>query len=340
MPLAIQFPSWIRPEVLPFLPGFPLRWYGLMYLVAFGITYLLFKRQVAERKLGYSDDDISGFFLAAILGLILGARLFGTLIYDTSGVYWQKPWLIFWPFGDGGRFIGFRGMSYHGGFVGLVVGTWLYTRIRKLDFLEWADMIAVSVPLGYTFGRLGNFINGELWGKVSAAPWAIIFPDAPYFPASQPWVREIAEKAGLVLDRALVNLPRHPSQLYEALFEGVVLWLVLWFVVRKRSPFKGFAVGAYVMGYGLARFFIEYLREPDADLGYIIKLGDPDASIHLFTTPWNFSMGQLLSFLMIVGAALFIRYRGAASRRQASLLANAEAERERAKRAVKKLKKR
>lgn len=337
---AVQFPSWIRPEILPFLPQFPLRWYGLMYLVAFGVTYLLFKRQVRTRRLGYSDDDISGFFLAGIVGLILGARLFGTLLYDTSGLYWSKPWLIFWPFGEGGKFTGFMGMSFHGGMVGLIVGILIYSKRLRLDFLEWADMVAVSVPLGYTFGRLGNFINGELWGKVSSAPWAMVFPRAKRFPTSLPWVREVAEKAGLALDGAMVNLPRHPSQLYEALFEGVVLWLVLWFIVRPRKPFKGFAVGAYLVGYGLVRFVIEYFREPDADLGYIVKLGDPDASIHLFTTPLNFSMGQLLCSMMIVGGLAFIAIVGRRAKRESSLLAAAEAERARLDSAKKKLRKR
>ncbi|TFG83499.1 MAG: prolipoprotein diacylglyceryl transferase [Spirochaetales bacterium] len=336
---AIQFPSWLKPEILPFLPNFPLRWYGLMYLVAFGITYLLFRRQVRVRKLGYSDDDVSGFFLAAILGLILGARLFGTLLYDTSGLYWSKPWLIFWPFAETGQFTGFRGMSFHGGFLGVVVGTVIYARRKKIDYLQWADMMAISAPLGYTFGRLGNFINGELWGKVSVAPWAMYFPDATRFPANEPWVRDVADKVGLVVNQAMVNLPRHPSQLYEALFEGVFLWLILWFVVRPRSPFKGFGTGAYIVGYGAIRFIIEYFREPDADLGYIIKLGDPNASFHIYSTPLNFSMGQLLCFLMIVGGSLFIWYRSSASRREASLLAVASQERARLENAKKKLKK-
>jgi len=337
---AVRFPSWIHPEILPFLPQFPLRWYGLMYLVAFGITYLLFKFQVRKRGLGYSDDDVSGFFLSGIVGLIIGARLFGTLLYDTSGIYWTKPWLIFWPFGEGGKFTGFMGMSFHGGFVGLIAGLLIYCRKARLDFLEWADMIAVSVPLGYTFGRLGNFINAELWGKVSAAPWAMVFPGAKRFPTSLPWVQEIAREAGIALDGALVNLPRHPSQLYEALFEGVFLWLVLWFAVRPRRPFKGFSVGAYIVGYGLVRFVIEYFREPDADLGYIIKLGDPTASIHLFTTPLNFSMGQLLCFLMVAGGLAFIGIRSRLSKREASLLHAAEAERAKIQSAKKKLKKR
>lgn len=337
---AVQFPTWIHPEILPFLPGFPLRWYGLMYLVAFGIAYLLFKYQQKARKLDYSDDDVSGFFLAGIVGLILGARLFGTLLYDPTGLYWSKPWLIFWPFGEGGRFTGFMGMSFHGGLVGAIVGFVIYGRIHKLDILQWGDMLVAGIPLGYTFGRLGNFINGELWGKVSAAPWAMIFPNAKRFPTGAAWVREIAEKAGLAIQGATINLPRHPSQLYEALFEGVVLWLFMWFIVRKRSPFKGFAIGAYMAGYGLVRFFIEYFREPDADIGYVIKLGDPDASIHLLSTPLNFSMGQILCFLMIAGGLGFIAILAANENRRKSLMASAEAERERLRKAKRKLAKR
>ncbi|MBU0935523.1 MAG: prolipoprotein diacylglyceryl transferase [Spirochaetes bacterium] len=306
---AVQFPSWLKPEVLPFWPQFPLRWYGVMYLVAFAVAWLLFRRQVKERKLGYSEDDISNFFLVGILGLILGARLFGTLIYDTTGIYWRKPWLIFWPFSTDGQFTGFMGMSFHGGVVGGLGAMLIYGRIKKIEILRWLDMVAVAIPFGYTFGRLGNFINGELWGKVSSAPWAMVFPHAPRLPTNLDWVRQIAMESSLAISGSSINLARHPSQLYEALFEGIVLGLFMWLVIRKRHAFKGLATGCFVAGYGFVRFFIEYFREPDADLGYIIKLGDPDASIHLFTTPWNFSMGQLLCFLMIAGGLGFILLR-------------------------------
>ena len=321
--LVTQFPTWISPEIIP---GLPFRWYGLMYLVAFGITYLLFQRQVRREKLGWTEDDVSGFFLAAILGLILGARLFGTFLYEPTGLYWRKPWLVIWPFDETGRFVGFQGMSFHGGLVGVVALTLVYARRHKLDYMEWADRIAVSVPLGYTFGRLGNFINGELWGKVTAGPLGMVFPHAERFSSSEPWVRSVADRAGMVLGTARVNLPRHPSQLYEAFFEGIVLWLVLWFLVRPRRPFKGFAVGAYLIGYGVIRFFIEYLREPDSGLGYIIKLGDPNAPIHTFTTPWNFSMGQILCFLMIAAGAAFLVYRKGASKKEAAAAARPGAE--------------
>jgi phosphatidylglycerol:prolipoprotein diacylglycerol transferase len=167
-------------------------------------------------------------------------------------------------------------------------------------------MIAVSIPLGFTFGRIGNFINGELWGKVSTAPWAMVFPHAEVFSTRLSWVRTIAEKTGCSLDSAMVNLPRHPSQLYEALFEGIVLWAILWFLFRPQRWFKGCAMGSYIIGYGFIRFIIEYFREPDADIGYVIKWGDPFASIHKFSTLFNFSMGQILCFLMMLGGGFFI----------------------------------
>jgi phosphatidylglycerol:prolipoprotein diacylglycerol transferase len=317
-PAVTQFPSWISPEIIP---GLPFRWYGLMYLVAFGITYLLFRWQVRREKLLWSEDEIANFFLVAILGLIVGARLLGTFLYEPTGLYWRKPWLVIWPFDEAGRFTGFQGMSYHGGALGLIVSTLIYARKRKLDYMEWADRIAVSVPLGYTFGRLGNFINGELWGKVTAGRLGMVFPHAERFPASEEWVQAVARKAGMVLDAARVNLPRHPSQLYEAFFEGIVLWLVLWLVVRPRKPYKGFSVGAYIIGYGVIRFVIEYFREPDSGLGYIIKLGDPAAPIHTFTTLWNFSMGQILCFLMIVGGVVFLLCMKKASERAAAAAA-------------------
>ncbi|MCX7023595.1 MAG: prolipoprotein diacylglyceryl transferase [Spirochaetes bacterium] len=302
MPAFLNYPSWLRPEIVP---GLPMRWYGLMYVVAFAVAYFLFRYQAKTRKLGFPDDDVSGFFGAAILGLLVGARIFYVIFYDPSGTFLRMPWLAVLPFDENWKFIGYSGLSFHGGFLGVLAGTIIYAKRRKLDYLQWADMTAVSVPLGYTFGRLGNFWNGELWGKVTASPFGMVFPRADAFRATEPWVRRIMEEIGMVAQSATVNLPRHPSQLYEALFEGLILWLLLWFVVRPRMPWKGFASGAWIAGYGFVRFFIEYFREPDAQLGYVLPLADPDASIHLLTSPWNFSMGQILCLLMIAGGVAF-----------------------------------
>ncbi len=322
-PAYIRFPSWITPEIFPGVEWLPIRWYGLMYVIAFAVAYGLFMLQVRRRKLPLDPDDIAGFFFSAILGLLLGARVFHALVYDPSGYYWTHPWLIFWPF-QGGRLVGLQGMSYHGGAIGALLGVMLYTRKHKLDLLAWGDMLAVAIPLGYTFGRLGNFINGELWGKVTSSPIGMVFPHAARFDTTLPWVREVAEKAGMSLEGlARVNLPRHPSQLYEALFEGIVLWALLWFLARPPRFWKGFQIGAYFAGYGAIRFVIEYFREPDEQLGYILELGGKGASTHLFESPWNFSMGQLLCLLMIAGGGAFMAWSGSRAKREAALAAEA-----------------
>jgi phosphatidylglycerol:prolipoprotein diacylglycerol transferase len=289
-----------------------------MYAVAFAIAWLLFRYESKRRGSPWSLEDAEGFFFWAIIGLIVGARIFGTLVYDPWGYYHERPWLVFWPFDENWHWTGFQGMSYHGGVVGVIVATLIYCRVKRFNWLDWADVLALCIPLGYTFGRLGNFINGELWGKVTSSPIGMIFPtvpDAGRFKADAPWVQDAATKAGLRLASMndLVNLPRHPSQLYEAFFEGIALWLVLWFFVRKRESFRGFATGAYVIGYGAIRFVIEYFREPDEGMGYI--LGDKSAPTYVVTSLFNISMGQILSFLMVVGGALIIVFCSMASKR-------------------------
>jgi phosphatidylglycerol:prolipoprotein diacylglycerol transferase len=320
---ALQFPTWLKPEIIP---GLPLRWYGLMYVIAFGVTWLLFKYEARRRAAPWTAEDSEGWFFWAIVGLLVGARIFGTLVYDPSGYYRSRPWLIFWPFDEGMRFSGFQGMSYHGGFVGVIAATLIYCRAKRLSWLAMADIVAVSTPLGYTFGRLGNFINGELWGKVASSPIGMIFPTVPdsgRFSAKEAWVQEAATKAGIRLSSMndLVNLPRHPSQLYEACFEGIVLWLLLWLLVRKRESFRGFAVGLYAIGYGVARFVIEYFREPDAGMGYI--LGDRSAPTYQVTSVLNVSTGQLFSLAMIIGGGLLLFF--ASRAKDAGLSPNASA---------------
>ncbi|GHT77841.1 prolipoprotein diacylglyceryl transferase [Spirochaetia bacterium] len=303
MLLAVQFPSWLSPVVIP---GLPIRWYGLMYIVAFGIAYLLYRKQVRERNFPMTEDDLSMLFFWGILGLIIGARVFSTLVYETSDIYRLQPWLIFWPFRDG-KFIGLAGMSYHGGVIGCIIGFTIYCIRKKFDVREIADMLCGGIPLGYTFGRLGNFANGELYGRVTTGPMGMIFPNAQRYSAAEAWVRNVAEKTGIAVSSpdAMLNLPRHPSQLYEALFEGVVLWAIIW-LMRNRKPFKGFLAGLYIGGYGLIRFVLEYFREPDADLGYrieFVKNGIPPA---LFSSLLNFTTGQVFNFIMIVTALLWM----------------------------------
>ena len=262
-------PYHLSPNLLE-IGSFQLRYYSLMYLVAFGVTYLLVRRRIGREGYPYRIEQVQDYFVWAIFGLILGARLGYVLFYNFS-YYLGHPLEILLPFEftNGIRFVGISGMSYHGGAIGVIVATALFCRRQGADFWNWADLFAPAIPLGYTFGRIGNFINGELYGRATDVPWGMIFPlDADH-------------------------LVRHPSQLYEALGEGVLLFLLLW-AIRRRSPFDGFLFGLYVIGYGTARFVIEYFREPDAQLGLFLGL---------------FSMGQLLCLLMIAAGGLILAVR-------------------------------
>lgn len=281
-----------------------------MYLFAFATAYYLLQKVRKEGALDTADyraseDDIFSFIFTGIIFLLVGARLFSTLIYDTSGLYKSKPWLIFWPFDSHGKFTGLAGMSYHGGFVGGLLGMIVWCKFKKRPVLKWIDAMVCAIPLGYTFGRLGNFMNGELYGRITTMPWGMVFPAAERFSAKLPWVKEFAQKIGMELPASgLVNLPRHPSQFYEAFFEGIVLWLIIW-NLRKYKKFDGMLAAVYTGGYGFFRFFIEYFREPDADLGYRIAK-DSSAPIYTNTSLLNFSTGQILCFLMMLLSIVFI----------------------------------
>ncbi len=301
----MDFPRWIRPEIII---GLPFRWYGLMYVLAFATTYIVFSAE-AKRRWGIIDKDlVLSFFSWSVLGLLIGARLFGTLVYDPTGYYAAKPWLVFWPFDDSMRFVGFQGMSYHGGVVGLVVALAIFAKRRRIEIVEWADVLALSAPLGYTFGRLGNFINGELYGRATASPLGMLFPEAERLPLSDPRVAAIAQAVGAAPDSAsgMVNLPRFPSQLYEAFFEGLLLWAILRIFMRKKAKTKGIALGAYPIGYGAIRFIIEYFREPDIGMDFPLAWGDPTSPGYLLTTAFNFTTGQLFCAGMVVAGAILI----------------------------------
>lgn len=312
--LYIEYPSWIHPEIFPeswiqklgFLGLF--RWYGLMYIFAFATAFLILKHLRKEGALDEgsykaSEDDLFSFITWGIIFLLIGARIFSTLVYSSDGDinYWKKPWLIFWPFKNG-KFTGLTGMSYHGGFIGGLTGMILWCHFHKKNLWKWIDAMCVAIPAGYTFGRLGNFLNGELYGRITTVPWGMRFPGAERraFESSLEWVQEFARECGLQIGSGNVNLPRHPSQLYEALFEGIVLFLILWFL-RKKKPFDGFIGGMYTIGYGVVRFFIEYFRQPDENMGYL--LGDKSGALYTNTSLLNISTGQILCFLMILAGA-------------------------------------
>ncbi len=264
-----HLPQHISPVIFQ-IGSFKLQYYGLMYLVAFGITYaLVLYRLRHEERFTVTREQVNDLTTAIILGLMIGARL-GYVVFYNLPYFLRHPLEIVLPFefSNGITFTGISGMSYHGGVIGILVAAWLYTRRNGIALRDVADLYVPCIPLGYTFGRIGNFINGELYGRATTAPIGMFFPLAP--------------------DKVL----RHPSQLYEAFFEGIFLFAVMWSIRKVRAP-RGAMLGFYLIGYGLVRFFIEFYREPDAQLGFVVSV---------------LSMGQLLCAGMIAAGVLLVLY--------------------------------
>ena len=241
-------------------------WYSTMYLVAFGVVYLLSSRKIKNKTFTKINlvqlEDLMSWIL---IGLLIGARLGYVLFYNLD-YYLSNPLEILLPFSiQNGvwKFTGIAGMSYHGGLIGVIVAIWLYGRQVNLHLFTLADFLTASIPLGYFFGRIGNFINGELYGRTTESAIGMYFMNAGDYQL------------------------RHPSQLYEAFFEGIVLFLIINYFNRHKQ--LGFNSGLNVFGYGFFRFFIEFFREPDAHLGFIL---------------FSLSMGQLLCIAMMAGGIL------------------------------------
>ena len=249
----IRYPQ-INPVALSLGP-LKIHWYGIMYLIGFGALWWLGSRR-ARTTPGWTPEEIGDLVFYGALGTILGGRLGYILFYDLPD-YLAAPLNIFkiWQ----------GGMSFHGGLLGVIVAMALFGRKTGKGFFQVTDFVAPMVPIGLLAGRIGNFINGELWGRVTDVPWAMVFPDP---------------RAGL--------LPRHPSQLYEALLEGVLLFLILWLYSAKPRPTMAVS-GLFLCGYGLFRFLVEFTRMPDAQLGFI-------------AFGW-LTMGQVLSIPMFLAGA-------------------------------------
>ncbi len=302
MVMFVNYPTWISPYVIN---GLPIRWYAVMYIFAFATAYLIYSRNIRKDVILKDKKELcDDFFLTVVISLLIGARIGSCLFYDDAAYYLTHPYLIFWPFRSG-KFVGLPGMSYHGGVIGSVIGGLIFSKVKKLGFFKMADYIALSVPLAYTWGRLGNFFNGELYGRVSTFSIAMVFPDAERFSTIHQWVRDVADKVGLEYKVGdYVNLPRWPSQLFEAFFEGIVLALILIFIVKKLKDKKnlcdGTILSSYLIGYGLIRFFIEYFRQPDSDIGYVLSFGKNSSNIYLFESFGNISKGQVFCFIMVV----------------------------------------
>lgn len=234
-----------------------IRWYGLMYLIGFAFAMWLANRRAEQPGSGWTKDQVSDLLFAGFLGVVIGGRI-GYVLFYNFDLFLANPLYLFkvWT----------GGMSFHGGLLGVITAMFWYGHKNGRTFFSIADFIAPLVPFGLGMGRLGNFINGELWGRVTDVPWAMIFPTGG-------------------------PLPRHPSQLYEFLLEGVVLFIILNLFIHKPRP-TGAVSGLFLLCYGSFRFFVEFFRQPDAQLG--------------FFDGW-LTMGQILSTPMILlGAAILI----------------------------------
>lgn len=300
----LEFPTWIRPEIIT---GLPFQWYGLFYVIVIVVIYMLFMYQLKQReKLNFSKmkDTSEELFIWLILAGLIGSRIFYALFDAPGDEFFAKPWRVLWPF-EGKRFVGFQGMNYYGGVVGVIIAFSVYTRIRKIDGLMIMDLLLAVFPLGFAIERLGAFINGELFGRVSTMPWAVVFPAAQKFPASESWVKETASKIGMPGGDSLVNLPRHPTQFYEMIFVGIALWLVLWFVVRKARKNDGFVTAIYLIASGALQFVIGYFRVPGGE-DFALRLSAQYNPPYLFRTVLNLSQNQIFSLFMLLGGILLL----------------------------------
>ncbi len=260
-----------------------IHWYGITYLVGFLGCYWAGWLRVRKPASGWSKEQLTDLLFYVALGVVLGGRLGYTLFYayDNQGHWleWQNPLYVFQVW-DGG-------MSFHGGLLGVMLAFWLFARKHRKTFFEVADFSAVLVPIGLAAGRIGNFINGELWGKVSTLPWAMRIPCVNSRFSGGEYCQHVVNG---------YSLPRQPSQLYEFLLEGVVLFTVLWVFSLKPRP--RMAVSAlFALLYGCFRFLVEFVRLPDPQFGYL-------------AFGW-LTMGQILSFpLIILGIVmLYFAYR-------------------------------
>lgn len=254
-----------------------IHWYGLMYLLAFASAWWLGRQRIRAGRLPGTDmNGLSDLLFYGMLGVVLGGRI-GYILFYSFGAFLDNPLMIFkvWE----------GGMSFHGGLLGVMIAALWWTRRQKLHFFDTMDFVAPLIPLGLGFGRIGNFIGAELWGKYTQAGWGVIFPTDPAlreFTAQQLQ----AQYATGALDR----FARHPSQLYQAFLEGVLMFCILWWFSSRPRP--RYAVsGMFALLYGVFRFLVEFVRVPDADLGYL-------------AFDWV-TMGQVLS-LPLVALGLFL----------------------------------
>ena len=264
-------------------------WYGIMYLLGFGVAWWLGTRRVRQGRLpGVGEQAFGDLLFYGMLGVVLGGRLGYVLFYSFDALR-QDPLMLLriWE----------GGMSFHGGLIGVVVAAWWWSRKHGLHLFDTVDFVAPIVPPGLGFGRLGNYIGAELWGKPTGGSWGVVFPNSDLGPYTGAPIEQLR---ALHASGALDAYARHPSQLYQATLEGLVLFIALWWFSRRPRPRYAVA-GLFALLYGVFRFAIEFVRVPDADIGYL-------------AFGW-FTMGQLLSLPLIVLGLFWLWY----SRRQPTL---------------------
>ena len=264
-----HLPEYINP--IAFSIGFfSIRWYSLMFIASVTVVYFLLNLNKRDILLGENQK----LLLYIFIGILIGGRLGYVLFYDPA-YFLQNPLEIFLPLNikacymlQATCYTGFYGMSYHGGLIGAILGGIIFAKKRGINFWKLADWVASAAPAGYFFGRVGNFLNGELYGRATDMPWGMYFGD---------------------------GISRHPSQLYEAFFEGIILFILLWILSDllknkwREYYFPGILFSAYLFGYGSFRFMLEFFREPDAQLGFILG---------------SLTMGQILSAGMAISSLI------------------------------------
>ncbi|MFZ2188380.1 MAG: prolipoprotein diacylglyceryl transferase [Candidatus Moraniibacteriota bacterium] len=278
-----HIPEQINPEIIH-VGFFSVGWYSVMYLAAFFVVFRLLKLRLrlgegeelfkntlgvdGKNKLKKQEGLILDFLYFCFLGVVIGGRLGYVLFYNLP-FYLAHPLAIISPFDLAtGELVGIYGMSYHGGLIGVLLATSLFVRFYKLNFWVLSDFIVPAIPAGYLFGRIGNFLNGELYGRVTDM-----------------WI-------GMYFSSDVLGALRHPSQLYEAVLEGFLLFWIFW-KIRNKKIVRGKLLGLYLIGYAFARFIGEFFREPDTQMGFF----------------WGyFTLGQLFSFAMLVGGLVFVFY--------------------------------
>ncbi len=255
----IPYPH-INPDLFAIGPV-RVRWYGVMYVLGFIAAYFLIQKQERSKQIGLIGTTAQDLIFYLAIGLIVGGRLGYILFYEYNDFmpYIKNPLEIIATWHGG--------MSFHGGLIGCVIAGWIFSRRKGIPFPALADSAIVTCPIGLGLGRLGNFINGELLGRPTDVPWAMIFPGGG-------------------------PIPRHPTQLYESLAEGVLLFAIMWYLRKK--PFKdGMMVAFFLLFYGIIRFIIEFFKEPDPQLGFLLGY---------------FTMGQILCMAMIVASAFLMLF--------------------------------